>query len=184
MSVLYHFFCFWGISLKTRIIVLVFALIATGCANLPNVSQIQPPQISFYQVKVDKINSDELQLLVSFNVNNPNNITINDVNFDYDLAFEGNRLASGDAIKLDALSMGKQVLVVPVNLAYKDIITNGDAVVQLVKSGRLSFNAQADVAVYGKYQWLPTLYQDYRYEHTAPVDVPLPSLSTALKWLL
>ena len=106
--------------MKNIILLLMISILFISCSSLKSISQ--EPEVTFDSFKITNINFTSADFIFKYNVNNPNNVTLNIEQFKYDLFVEKNKFISG--VSPAHISIGKKsnsLVDVPVSIVYKNL---------------------------------------------------------------
>ena len=106
--------------MKNIIFCIMISILFISCSSLKSITQ--EPEITFDSVRITNINFTSADFIFKYNVNNPNNVSINVNQFKYDLFIEGSKFISGTSSS--PISIAKQSnspLDVPVTINYQDL---------------------------------------------------------------
>jgi LEA14-like dessication related protein len=131
--------------------ILVLALLAASCASLQRL-MLKEPTVAYSKVQVKGIDFDGIDLLVDFNVTNPNRLDLQTTTYDWTMSIGGREFASGRSSTPVSVPGKTSALVqIPVSLGFKDLfaafgeLLTNDSIPYIVK-----LNAALDVPVLGQ----------------------------------
>jgi len=157
-----------------------FLLLTTACtsSNLIQALQLEKPEIHFIDYKIKNVNAKQVNLVLNFNVSNPNKIGLKNVFIDYELFTEGHKIVAGHESDMVLVPSGDSVVQVPAEMAYADLAKVLGPVAEHVLRQDKTLPVDAHVTIYGK----PTIYSGFgiddffafNYSTTRHLEVPLP----------
>ncbi|MCL5097233.1 MAG: LEA type 2 family protein, partial [Candidatus Omnitrophica bacterium] len=95
-------------------------LLLASCASIQELAQVQKPQVEFTNLRLDKLDLQQLGLVADLKVNNPNSVGLSLSKLDYRFLVEGNPLVSGtqdQGLQLAAKSTSQLEIPITVNSA-------------------------------------------------------------------
>ncbi|NQT23784.1 LEA type 2 family protein [candidate division KSB1 bacterium] len=99
----------------------VICLLA-GCSVLQELVQIQKPRVSVSDAKLTGLNFDGVDLLLTFQIDNPNSLGVTANGFDYDFKLNGNSFVQGKEIQTVSVpANGTGQIDLPISILFKDI---------------------------------------------------------------
>jgi len=103
-------------------LLLVIALLLTGCAGVRDALDPKPPTVSVEGVRVTALGFNQADLALNLRVENPNAIAVKLAGFDYRLAVDGRSVLQGDRKRrLELPAMDSTRLDVPLRLNFGDV---------------------------------------------------------------
>lgn len=94
-----------------------------GCQTLQDLAgSISKPNLSVDNVRVTGFNFQQMELTYDIKVENPNNVALQMLGYDYSLDLNGNSFINGDqANKIEIEASGESIFQVPMTLDFSDI---------------------------------------------------------------
>jgi LEA14-like dessication related protein len=106
--------------MKNVILPALISILFISCSSLGSINK--EPEITFDSVKLTNVNFTSADFIFKYNVNNPNNVSLNIEQFKYDLLIENNKFISGvSAAPISIKKKGNSYVDVPVTIAYHDL---------------------------------------------------------------
>jgi len=103
-------------------LLLVAALVLSGCAGVRDALDPKPPTVSVEGVRVIAIGFNHADLALDLRVENPNAIAVNLAGFDYRLSVDGRSVLQGDRKRrLELPAKDATTLEVPLRLNFGDV---------------------------------------------------------------
>ena len=131
--------------------ILLLALLAGSCASLQRL-MLKEPTITYSKVHVKGIDFNGIDLLVDFDVTNPNKLDLQTTSYDWTMSIGGKEFVSGRSAAPLTVEGNRTALVqLPVSLGFKELfaafgeLLTNDSVPYVVK-----LNAALDVHVLGQ----------------------------------
>ncbi|MDX1637952.1 MAG: LEA type 2 family protein [Balneolaceae bacterium] len=128
-------------------------LFHSGCSALGDFSRnIQKPNLSVENVRVTGFNFREIELTYDVNVDNPNNLAVDLLQYDYELHLNDNSFARGkQSKKMRIEGSGSTQLEVPLTLNYREVF-NAITSLESMDEARYAFKSTLtfDLPVIGR----------------------------------
>ncbi|MCL2793544.1 MAG: LEA type 2 family protein [Spirochaetaceae bacterium] len=113
--------------MKNIILLTMISVLFISCSSLRSITQ--EPEVNFDSVRIANINFTSADFIFRYNVNNPNNASLNIDQFTYVLFVEGNKFISGvSPAPISIAKRGISYVDVPVTIAYKELFNTFSAI--------------------------------------------------------
>jgi len=150
----------------TRFIIFISCLLVlSGCI------QVQPPQISHQDTRINIVSTDKLKLDSKFGISNPNPIGLHGA-VDYEILIDGKPFTSGTTSTIDLPASGQTTFNVITNVDLIQVFGTAANILKIIGEGKSSI----PYAINGKFK-----SDVVGIQVEAPVkasgDIPLPKLS-------
>ncbi len=164
----------------TVFLLIAFMILPGGCTayKLLHSTEFEKPKIEFsgYSVRRVTVRQAEVDFVVL--AENPNSVGIKGVSADYELYFDNNRFAAGEAVDIELPPGRETTVTVPVVIVYRELLKVIGPAVERVLSRQKSMPITVKARVYGN----PKLYSDkeegsllpFEKRITETIDIPLP----------
>lgn len=106
-----------------RSILVLWAVILTGCASVQNLVEMQKPDAKVSGVSLSSLSLTDVTLLVDVDITNPNMIELKAADFDLALSIDGQKLASirQPETSIAVPANGMQTIQLPVSFTFKEV---------------------------------------------------------------
>lgn len=112
--------------------------LSSGCATLEEYVRVQNPQAEITGVRLDKLDLQQVGLLVDLKVKNPNAVGVNLSRLAYDFAVEGNSLLSGNQDQgVQVAANSEQPVTIPVTVNPANL---WQTIAKVAKQDRFGFS--------------------------------------------
>ncbi|MCL2480787.1 MAG: LEA type 2 family protein [Spirochaetaceae bacterium] len=106
--------------MKNIILLVMISILLISCSSFKSITQ--EPEITFDSFKIASINFNSADFIFKYNVNNPNNVSLNLEQFKYDLFIENNKFISGvSPAPISIEKKGNSFVDIPVTIVYKEL---------------------------------------------------------------
>lgn len=125
-----------------------FTLFVTGCANIKSVTDqaLQAPKVVSDEIRIDRIDFENLYLIADLELNNPNIIPIRLMPFYYKVNVEGEEFLVGSSGSINIASNANGEVTLPFQVPLKQLLK---MVPELFEKDELNYEFIADVTLQG-----------------------------------
>lgn len=158
-------------------VIVSFFLYSCSSAQIKKYTKIKKPEIKYQKYKIISATDKQVKLNVYFNANNPNDIGIDSFFMNYELFVNNKSFVKGLKVKLQLIPKGKTVIILPINIRYKNLKSSIRSVAKLIVKGERSVPIAADIEIFGKFKVMTVIEKDYRFHKNIMMNIPLPRQS-------
>ncbi len=153
------------------------SLISCSTTQLKRYTTVKQPVIKFKKYQVISVSDKQIKLDILFDANNPNDIAIDSFYLSYELYVNKQSFIKGRRVKLKLIPKGTSIITLPIDIAYKKLLSNVSSVANRIVKGKNSIPMSVDIEIMGKFKVLEFVEHDYRYQKNIDMTIALPKYS-------